>query len=80
MYTHVVIYNQNSLSLPFFDAMYILNVCCIVTPVSRGLSARHMPTYQRPTSYYCLVGETASPTSNASFSPDGLIVNIQKMN
>ena len=39
--------------------MYILNVCCIVTLVSRGLSARHTPTYERPTSYYCLAGETA---------------------
>ena len=37
--------------------------------------SRHMPTYEQPTSYYHLAGETAPPVSNALFSPDGLIVN-----
>ena len=38
------------------------------------------PLTSAPTSYYCLAGETASTNSNASFSPDGLIVNTQKTN
>ena len=49
---YVVICNQNSnCEAKVFDAMYILNVCCVVTMVSRHLSARHTPTYERPTSY-----------------------------
>ena len=57
----------------------ILNVCCIATLVSQGQSARCVPTYEHPTSYYCLTGETAPPNSNASFSPDGLIVSIDRI-
>ena len=52
----------------------ILNFCCVAMPVSRGHSTRLMPTYERPTSYYCLAGKMAFPNSNALFSPDGLIV------
>ena len=60
--------------------MYILNVFCIVTLVSQGLSARRTPSYDRPTSYYYLAGETVPPNSNTSFSPDGLIANYTETN
>ena len=48
--------------------------------VSRSQSARRMPTYEHPTSYYCLASEMAPPNSIAPFSPDGLTVSIQKTN